>query len=55
MDAAGDILPGGWPRPVAGAKLLLDFPGEAHPTFPPLGVQRATARAIVGAAEKLGR
>jgi quercetin dioxygenase-like cupin family protein len=55
MDRAGDVLPGGWPRPVAGAKLLLEFPGEARMMFPPDHVQQATARAIVGVADKVGR
>src|SRR3954471_21577626 len=30
MDRDGDFLPGGWPRPTAAARLLLDFDGEAH-------------------------
>jgi quercetin dioxygenase-like cupin family protein len=51
MDRDGQLLPGGWPRPVASAHLLLDFEGEAHSTVPPLSVQQATARALLRAHE----
>jgi hypothetical protein len=43
----GELLASGFPKPVAAAKLLLDFEGGAHATVPPLAVQQATARAIL--------
>jgi len=46
MDRAGQ-LPRGWPRPIAGARLVLDFHGEAHSAFPPLPVQEAIARMVL--------
>jgi quercetin dioxygenase-like cupin family protein len=49
MDREGALLPGGWPRAVAGARLLLDFEGEAHGSVPPLRVQQAVARGILRA------
>ncbi len=49
LDRDGQLLPGGWPRPVAAAQLLLDFDGEAHGAMPPLGAQQAAARAILRA------
>ena len=51
MDRDGELAPGGWPKPVAAARLLLDFPGEAHGAFPPLPLQQAAARAIVKVAQ----
>ena len=54
MDCAGQ-LPRGWPRPVAGARLLLDFHGEAHTPLPPLGFQKAVARAILRGHARLAR
>ena len=51
MDRDGQLFPGGWPRPVAAARLLLDFEGEPHATVPPLSVQQATARAVLRAHE----
>ncbi len=45
----GQILPGGWPKPVAAARFLLDFDGEAHSTVPPLRAQQAAARAVLRA------
>ena len=49
MDRDGEFLRGGWPRPVAGARLILDFDGEAHAASSPPRVQRAIARAILRA------
>ena len=49
MDRDGQILRGGWPRPVASARFLLDFDGEAHATSPPLRAQQAAARAVLRA------
>ena len=47
MDRDGELFRGGWPRPVAGARLILDFDGEAHAASSPPKVQRALARAIL--------
>jgi quercetin dioxygenase-like cupin family protein len=52
IDRDGDYLAGGWPKPVAAARLLLDFEGEAHGTVPPLSVQRAAARAVLRLAQR---
>ncbi len=46
IDRAGQ-LPRGWPRPVAGARLLLEFRGQAHTPAPPPRVQEAVARAVL--------
>jgi quercetin dioxygenase-like cupin family protein len=47
MDRDGQLTRGGWPRPVAGARMARDFEGEAHAASPPLRVQHALARAIL--------
>jgi len=39
----------GYPRPVAGAQLMRDFATTGHATRPPLPVQRAFARVVLGA------
>jgi mannose-6-phosphate isomerase-like protein (cupin superfamily)/uncharacterized protein YndB with AHSA1/START domain len=52
MSAAGGFLPGGWPRPLAGAALLLDFATEGHAARPPLSVQTALARGLLRAASR---
>jgi quercetin dioxygenase-like cupin family protein/uncharacterized protein YndB with AHSA1/START domain len=49
MDRDGQFTGGGSPRPVAGARLIRDFKGEAHATSPPARVQHALARAILRA------
>jgi quercetin dioxygenase-like cupin family protein len=49
--AAIEYLPGGWPKPVDAARLLLDFPGEARGSFSPLPVQQAAARAVLRLAQ----
>ena len=51
MERDGELAPGGWPKPVAAARLLLDFEGEAHSTVPPLRMQQAAARAILKVAQ----
>ena len=51
IDRDGDYLPGGWPKPVAAAKLLLDFEGEAHGTLLPLSLQVRAARAVLSVAQ----
>ena len=54
IDRAGQ-LPRGWPRPVAGARLLLDFHGEAHTPVPALNIQKAVARAVLRGHARLAR
>jgi hypothetical protein len=49
IDRDGQYLPGGWLRPVAGARLLLEFGAEGHSAIPPLSVQQAAARGILRA------
>jgi quercetin dioxygenase-like cupin family protein/uncharacterized protein YndB with AHSA1/START domain len=49
MDRDGQFTRGGWPQPVAGARLIRDFEGEAHAASPPPRVQYALARAILRA------
>ena len=45
MDRAGEFTRAGWPRPVAGARLINDFPGEAYAAAgPPPHVQHAARR-----------
>jgi quercetin dioxygenase-like cupin family protein len=45
--ASFDYLPGGWPKPADGARLLLDFDGEARGTTVPLNLQQAAARGVL--------
>ena len=52
MDAAGELTGGGWPKPLAGARLIRDFDGEAHAAFPPPHAQRRIAKAILATAAK---
>jgi hypothetical protein len=47
----GRLARGWWPRPVAAARLLLDFDGEAHGTVPPVAVPQAAARGILRLAQ----
>lgn len=51
IDREGQFAPGGWPRPVAAARLLLDFDGEARGTTAPLPVQKAAARGVLKLAQ----
>jgi mannose-6-phosphate isomerase-like protein (cupin superfamily)/uncharacterized protein YndB with AHSA1/START domain len=44
MCASGEMLPGGWPRPLAAAALVRDFADVGHAAWPPLAVQTALAR-----------
>jgi len=50
MCAAGEFNRFGFPKPVAGARLLTDFGGSGHATMPPLPVQRALAKTVLGVA-----
>jgi uncharacterized protein YndB with AHSA1/START domain/quercetin dioxygenase-like cupin family protein len=40
----------GFPKPVAGAQLVIDFGDEGHAARPPLAVQKRLAKAVLGAA-----
>ena len=51
LDREGQYLRGGWPRPVASARMVLDFGQEGHSAGPPLRVQQAAARAVLRARE----
>jgi uncharacterized protein YndB with AHSA1/START domain len=52
LDAGGDLNRWGFPKPVAGARLLTDFGAEGHVTRPPVALQRRAARAILGATSR---
>jgi uncharacterized protein YndB with AHSA1/START domain/quercetin dioxygenase-like cupin family protein len=47
LSAAGQVNRWGFPKPLAAARLVLDFGDEGHAARPPVRVQRALARAIV--------
>jgi uncharacterized protein YndB with AHSA1/START domain/mannose-6-phosphate isomerase-like protein (cupin superfamily) len=47
MCAAGEFNRFGFPRPVAGARLVSDFGDEGHATRRPLAVQKALARLVL--------
>jgi mannose-6-phosphate isomerase-like protein (cupin superfamily) len=47
MDRAGEFNRAGWPRPVPGARLISDFPGEAHAAGPPPHVQQRLAETVL--------
>ena len=51
MDRAGDFTRLGLPKPVPGARLVLEFVDDAHAASPPPSVQRAIANTILKAAE----
>jgi quercetin dioxygenase-like cupin family protein len=48
-------FPGGWPKPVDAAALLLDFEGEARLSKTPVAVQQAAARGVLKVAEATGQ
>jgi uncharacterized protein YndB with AHSA1/START domain/quercetin dioxygenase-like cupin family protein len=48
MCAAGQFNRFGFPKPVAAARLVADFGDEGHAARPPLPVQKALAKAILG-------
>jgi uncharacterized protein YndB with AHSA1/START domain/mannose-6-phosphate isomerase-like protein (cupin superfamily) len=50
MCAAGEFNRFGFPKAVAGARLVADFGDEGHAARPPLRVQKALSRLILGAA-----
>ena len=49
----GQITRAGFPRPVAGAELILDFSAAGHATMPSLRVQRALARTVLAVARPM--
>lgn len=51
IESDGQFLPGGWPKPVAAANLLLEFDGEAHGTVPPLRIQQVAAKTVLRTAQ----
>jgi quercetin dioxygenase-like cupin family protein/uncharacterized protein YndB with AHSA1/START domain len=50
MGRAGQVTRGGFPRPVAGARMVRDFGDEGHAARPSLRVQKAIASAILAVA-----
>ena len=48
--AEGKVTRSGYPRPVAGARLILEFADAGHASAPPLKVQRAAAKALLAVA-----
>lgn len=54
MSRDGGLTRFGYPRPVAAARLGVDFGPYSHPTWPPLPVQLALARTVVRAAAAAG-
>jgi uncharacterized protein YndB with AHSA1/START domain/quercetin dioxygenase-like cupin family protein len=50
MCAAGEFNRFGFPKPVAGARLVTDFGDEGHAAKPPLSVQKALAKTVLGIA-----
>lgn len=54
LDAAGEVTKGGYLKPLAAARLILDFPDEGRAAQPPAAVQRALARGISWIADGRG-
>ena len=50
VDRDGQITSGGWLRPTATAHMIRDFEAEGRATKPPLALQRALAKTVLGAA-----
>jgi quercetin dioxygenase-like cupin family protein/uncharacterized protein YndB with AHSA1/START domain len=55
LDRGGQINRFGFPAPVSGARLVLDFPDEGHAARPPVAVQRAAAAGLIGLAQRAAR
>jgi uncharacterized protein YndB with AHSA1/START domain len=53
MCAEGQMTRSGFPRPLAGARLVSDFWQTGYASRPPLGVQRALARSILALASPM--
>jgi uncharacterized protein YndB with AHSA1/START domain/quercetin dioxygenase-like cupin family protein len=49
----GQFMRAGFPRPVAGAELVLGFSGAGHAAAPPLRVQRALAHTVLALARPM--
>jgi len=49
----GQFMRGGFPRPVAGAELVLEFSGAGHAAGPPLRIQRALAHTVLSIAHPM--
>jgi mannose-6-phosphate isomerase-like protein (cupin superfamily) len=49
----GGLTRWGYPRPLAAARLGVEFGRYSHPSWPPLPIQLAAARAVVRAADAL--
>ncbi len=49
----GQFMRQGFPRPVAGAQLVLDFAGAGHAAMPSLRVQRAVARTVLALSDPM--
>jgi quercetin dioxygenase-like cupin family protein/uncharacterized protein YndB with AHSA1/START domain len=49
----GKFMRGGFPRPVAGAELVLEFAGAGHAATPPLRVQQRLARLVLAIAQPM--
>jgi len=54
LASSGDITRRGYPKPLAAARLILDFPQEGHAAQPPLALQRGFARAVTRLARRRG-
>jgi uncharacterized protein YndB with AHSA1/START domain len=52
MSDDGGLNRWGFPKPVAGARLLQDYAGEGHLSRPSLAVQQRVARAVLRASER---
>jgi len=52
LSKGGDITRRGYLKPLAAARLILDFPQEGHAARPPVAVQRAFARAVTSLAAR---
>jgi quercetin dioxygenase-like cupin family protein len=51
MSRNGGLTRWGWPRVVAAARLGVEFGRYSHPSWPPLPIQLAAAKAVVRAAD----
>jgi quercetin dioxygenase-like cupin family protein/uncharacterized protein YndB with AHSA1/START domain len=49
----GQFMRAGFPRPLAGAELVLEFSGAGHAAAPPLRVQRALANTVIAMARPM--
>lgn len=54
LSSSGNIIGRGYLKPLAAARLILDFPQEGHAAQPPVAVQRAFARAVTRLADRRG-